>query len=154
MSAVNDAATGVAGSFMIPSGRPLPAQMLERRRVDGDVYLTVEVGPEEWTMVDMIMLFHLGWDARNPGEIVEGGNVQIELRLSGELDDDDRSVLDGVADTEIAAAVAGLEDEHPLKVTESWYATEVTELVPLPPALAAKGEVRSGFTTVWRTESA
>lgn len=142
---------GLPIEFRLGSGAPLPARALTSRLVDDVVELTIEVGPEQWSMIDMVMLFHLEWSNRHDGELVEAGDVQLELRLDqqfvGELqplvDPDDRT------GATIAAVVAGLDADHPLLDPQSWYALRVTEAVPLPPDLTDKGEVRSGFTTIW-----
>jgi len=124
----------------------LPVSILDGRLVDGGAQLTIEVGAREWETVDMVMLFHLQWDKRNEGEIVEGGDVRIELSLDPELVGELAALVDG---TDVARGVAGLDRAHPIKSTEAWYARSVTERVPLPSELAGKGEVWSGFTTFW-----
>lgn len=133
----------------MPVGRALPARVLDGS-VDGDVVvLTIELAHDDWEMADMNMLFHLEWNDRNEGEIVEGGDVQIDMQLSPSLAGAANAVIDG---GDVASAIAGLDREHPLRSTSSWYALRVTEQVPLPPDLAQKGEVRSGFTTKWLDE--
>lgn len=140
--------------FRLGSGAPLPARALGSRLVDDVVELTIEVGPEQWSMIDMVMLFHLEWSNRHDGEIVEGGDVQIDLRLDHALVGELQPLVDpaDLTGATIAEVVAGLDDEHPLRDPQSWYALRVTESVPLPPSLADKGEVRSGFTTVWNDD--
>lgn len=133
--------------FWIPAGRALPARLVDGS-IDGDVAeVTIELDQEEWEMADMTMLFHLQWNDRNPGEIVEGNGVRVRMRLTPGLVATMRDVAGDDAD--VVGALAGLDREHELRSTLSWYATEVTEEVPLPPSLADRGEVRSGFTTRW-----
>jgi hypothetical protein len=90
--------------FQVPIGVTVPTRVLDAARVDGAVVVLIEVGQEEWEMIDLVMY------------------------------------------------LLPIEDE--LRSTVNWYALEVTEPVPLPPELAAKGEVRQGFTTTWRAELA
>jgi len=111
------------------------------------VMLLIEVGQEEWEMIDLVMYFNLRWDRRNPGEISGDGAVQILMQLDPALAS--RASADDIFATLSAAPI---EDE--LRSTTNWYGLEVTEAVPLPPELAAKGEVRQGFTTTWRAELA
>ncbi|MCB0968882.1 MAG: hypothetical protein KDB37_18780 [Ilumatobacter sp.] len=135
--------------FTMPMGVALPARILSGS-IDGDlVELTIELAHDDWDMADTNMLFHLQWGDRNDGEIVEGGDVRLEMRLAPGLVDEARAL----AGDDLGAAVAALDADHPLRRTDSWYAMRVTEEVPLPPALADKGEVRSGFTTKWNDES-
>ena len=134
--------------FLMPMGRALPARVVSGS-IDGDVVeLAIELAHDDWDMADMNMLFHLQWNDRNEGEIVEGGDVRIEMRLAPDLVDEARAL----GGDDVAAAIAGLEPEHPLRSTNAWYAMRVTENVPLPPHLAEKGEVRSGFTTKWNDQ--
>ncbi|MEQ8437422.1 MAG: hypothetical protein RIB65_07995 [Ilumatobacter fluminis] len=142
-----DAKAGAPADFTMPIGRALPARVLTGS-IDGDVVeLTIELAHDDWDMADMNMLFHLDWGDRNEGEIVEGGDVRLEMRLAPGLVDQARRLGD-----DLASAIAGLASDHPLRGTAAWYAMRVTESVPLPPALADKGEVRSGFTTKWNDE--
>ena len=138
-----------ATEFWIPSGRALPARVLGGA-IDGDRFvLTIELTHDDWVMTDMNMLFHLEWNDRNEGEIVEGGDVRIEMRLDESLVEEAFDMVDDGDGDDVAAMIVTLDREHPLRNTESWYAMRVTEEVPLPPDLAAKGKVRSGFTTKW-----
>lgn len=146
---VTGESAGTPADFTMPIGRALPARVLSGS-IDGDVVeLTIELAHDDWEMADTNMLFHLDWGDRNEGEIVEGGDVRIDMRLTPGLVDQARN---SIGDGDVAATVASLTPEHPLRSTASWYAMRVTEQVPLPPALADKGEVRSGFTTKWNDE--
>lgn len=132
-----------AFDFRIPSGNLVPTRLLELRR-DGDAVLAlIEVGQEEWTLIDLVMLFHLAWDKRNAGEISGDGAVQILMQLDPEL-------AAGVDDDDLAATLLAAPVDDDLRSTDRWYGLEVTETVALPPELADRGEVRQGFTLTWR----
>lgn len=151
-------APGIPADFWIPVGRALPARVLGASVADGVVVLTIELAHDEWEMADTNMLFHLQWNDRDEGEIVEGGDVRIEMRLAPDLVADALALVAAAAVEDVdgdalAATIAGLDRDHPLRSTRSWYAMRVTEDVPLPPELAAKGDVRTGFTTKWSRES-
>ena len=132
--------------FQVPSGSIVPTRALDAGREAGAVVLLVEVGQEEWEMIDLVMYFNLRWDRRNPGEVSGTGAVQILMQL-------DPALADRVGD-DVFAVLSAAELDDELRSTDSWYALEVTEAVALPPDLAAKGEVRQGFTTTWRDELA
>lgn len=118
---------------------------------DPEVRLTIEVAPPAWETADLLMLFHLDWDARREGSVSGAQPVQIELRLDADAANPDD--LPQAPET-LAAAISGAADDSPLRAETSWYALAVTEPVDLPPELAGKGNVRSGFTTTWAdTES-
>lgn len=144
---MSDVGVPVALDFQVPSGTIVPTRVLDARRGDGAVLLLIEVGQEEWEMVDLVMYFNLRWDRRNPGEIGGDGTVQILMQL-------DPALAGRLAAGDVVHALAALPIDDALRSTTSWYGLEVTEAVPLPPALAAKGEVRQGFTTTWREELA
>ena len=142
-----DAMTDI--DFRIGSGRALPARLLSGSLDDDSAELTIEVGPEQWSTVDMNMLFHTEWGDRHDGEIEGAGDVRLALRLDSSLRDQLDPLVGAGGVTE---AVAGVDFGHALRSTEAWYALIVTEAVPLPPALADKGELRSGFTTIWNDQ--
>lgn len=131
--------------FRIPSGADLPARVLSADRSGDDVRLVIEVDPDAWQTIDLVMLFHLRWNVRDPGEVSGERPVQLGLRL------DDALVAESAA-VELPAGLAGLPADHPLRSTQSWYATEVTEAVDLPPGFTGSGELRQGFTTRWAVE--
>jgi hypothetical protein len=133
--------------FRIPSGSLVPTRVLEERRDGAAVLIEIEVGQEEWETIDLVMLFNLRWDRRNPGEISGDTAVRILLQL-------DPALVASVDGADIVDTLAALPEDDDLRSTTSWYGLEVTEEVALPPALAAKGEVRQGFTTTWRDELA
>lgn len=128
--------------FRIPSGAGVSVEVLSAEQTSDGVRLVIEVDPDVWQTIDLVMLFHLRWDVRNPGEVSGEGPVQIHLRL-------DDALVATAADVTLPAALNDLPDDHPLRSTQSWYATEATEAVDLPPALAGSGELRQGFTTKW-----
>jgi hypothetical protein len=125
----------------------VPTRVLDATRVDGAIVLLIEVGQEEWEMIDLVMYFNLRWDVRNPGEISGEGAVQLLMQL-------DPALAGRLAGDDVLAELQALPIDDELRSTTNWYALEVTEAVPLPPELAAKGEVRQGFTTTWRAELA
>lgn len=133
--------------FRVPVGAIVPTRVLDASRVDGAIVLLIEVGQEEWEMIDLVMYFNLRWDRRNPGEIVGDGVVRILLQLDPDL-------ADRVTGDDVYGLLVALPVEDDLRSTVNWYGLEVTEKVSLPPELAAKGEVRQGFTTTWRAELA
>lgn len=133
--------------FRVPSGKIVPTRLLELRADADAVIATVEVGQEEWRLIDLVMLFNLQWDRRHPGEISGEGVVQIVMQLD--------SALAGRIDPESPFnSLASVPVDDELRSTTSWFGLEVTEEVALPPDLAANGEVRQGFTTTWRDELA
>lgn len=132
----------------IPQCTELPATIVASAVTpSGAVDLTIEIGAEQWELVDLAMLFNLEWNRRNAGKVSGEQSVQIELRLQGELADRLRDLADG---GDIAEALAGLASDDPLMNTEAWFGLTVTEAIPLPPELEGQGEVRRGFTTIWR----
>ncbi|MGB0114880.1 MAG: hypothetical protein WBP59_16800 [Ilumatobacteraceae bacterium] len=133
--------------FRVPIGALVPTRVLDANRVDGAVVVLIEVGQEEWEMIDLVMYFNLDWNCRHPGEIVGDGIVRILMQL-------DPALVDRVVSDDVYAELAALPVDDELRSTKNWYALEVTEAVELPPSLADKGEVRQGFTTTWRAELA
>lgn len=108
----------------------------------GTLQLTAEFSVEDWETIDLLMLFHLGWDERHPGSVSGQQPVQVELRLDPQV-----AAASGVLDD--PARLAVLADDDPALDQASWYALNATEAVELPPGLADAGEVRSGFSTIW-----
>src|SRR5690606_14188152 len=45
---------GTSIVFLLGSGATFPARALASRLVDDVVVLTIEVGPEQWSMIDMV----------------------------------------------------------------------------------------------------
>ena len=131
--------------FQVPAGTLIPTRVLDASRVDDAVVLLIEVGQEEWQTIDLVMLFNLTWNCRNAGDISGNGTVRILMQLNPKL-------ADRISTDDVMAELSTASIDDELRSTTSWYGLEVTEAVPLPPALAAKGEVRQGFTTTWRTD--
>lgn len=110
--------------------------------------LTLEVDTATWEYVDLLMMFNLTWDKRNAGSISGKKPVQIAMFL-------DRGIynkLRGASELPDKAAFLNLAKDHPMKSTQTWFGTEVTEEVDLPEELKSKGTLREGFTTHWRSE--
>lgn len=135
--------TAVPITFRVPSGLPLPARLLDARRHDDEIRVTIDVGQEEWQTIDLVMLFNLAWDKRNPGEVSGENVVRLELRL------DPRLTEQWSGGDDVAGALTALDADDELLSTANWYALEATEAVALPPSLADTGELRQGFTTYW-----
>lgn len=133
----------------LPIGAPFPVDVVDAVPSLSRYVIRVRVRRETWTNIDELELFNLTADARKPGSLTGSGDVELELRLVDELV---REVIERVAGFEPAdgvAELAELGDDHPALVTESWFATNVTEQVPLPDDLADSGELRQGFSTNW-----
>lgn len=111
------------------------------------VEMTVEVDPETWESADLLMLFNLAWDKRNPGTISGAKPVQISMFLDRDLYKKLNESGDLLTDK---TAFKEAKPDHPMRGTASWFATEVTEEVDLPAELQNLGSVREGFTTHWR----
>jgi hypothetical protein len=133
--------------FEVPSGSIVPTRVLDAGRDGTAIVLLIEVGQEEWELADLVMYFNLQWDRRNPGEISGDSAVQILMQL-------DPALADRIDGDDVFAVLSSVSLDDPLRSTTSWYGLEVTESVALPPDLAAKGEVRQGFTTTWRRDLA
>lgn len=133
--------------FTIPAGTEYCAALLEYRHVNNHIRATIEVDPETWQSIDLIELFKLRLDVRNPGRISGTKPVQLEI------------VLDPKIYEEVNAAGNLLTDKNTFLVSDSkhlmrsalnWFATEVTEEVDLPEGLKDMGTLREGFTTKWK----
>jgi len=121
--------------------------LLEYTHTGSEVELTVEVDPETWESADLLMLFNMKWDKRNPGTISGTKPVQISMFLDREL----YKKLKGSGDLLMdMTAFMTADPAHPMRATTAWFATEVTEEVELPEELKGKGTLREGFTTHWR----
>jgi len=133
----------VAVTFDINDVTSIDATVVAAALAGDRIVLTIELAPEEWERADLLMLFHLDWDVRNPGTVSGSVPVEVEIRLAA-LDDsppsDPTAIVDLLAEAPPGAA---------LRAETNWYALEVTEPVDLPPDLAALGQARTGFTTTW-----
>jgi len=143
---VTTLAAPVPVAFHINEVATVPVTIVAAGTDGGLPALTVEADPSVWESIDLGILFHLGWDQRGDGEVSGALPVQIVIRI--DPDAVDPSELPADADA-LAAAVAAAPDDSPLRFHASWYALEVTEPVELPAELAAAGDVRTGFTTIW-----
>jgi hypothetical protein len=125
------------------------------RRVNGevvDIRIVVEFAAEEWALIDRQRLFHLEPSVRGPG--AEGFQPEGPLRIEVRLNPGPRAALvagSGAHPTAIAERLAGATTtEADLLADESsWRATTVTVALDLPPDLAALGNARVGFRTLW-----
>lgn len=121
--------------------------LLEFEHTEESVELTVEVDPETWESADLLLLFNLNWDKRNPGTISGTKPVQIGMFLDREMYKKLKSSGDLLLDR---SSFIKADPQHPMRNTASWFATEVTEEVELPEELKQKGTLREGFTTHWK----
>ena len=121
--------------------------LLEFKHTDRGIELTVEVDTETWEFVDMLMLFNLYWDKRNPGQVSGTKPVQISMFLDRELYAKLESSGELLTDKSAFIQAGAM---HPMRAVTAWFATEVTEEVELPDELKKMGTVREGFTTHWR----
>lgn len=134
-------------TFTLPVGTSYPAQLLDFEQVGDQIQATIEVEPDVWETVDLVMLFHLQWNDRNEGSVSGEKPVQIKMFLGQDVYD---SLL---AENKLVTNRSDFfqtEESHLMRSAHSWYATEVTEEVALPEALKDKGTVREGFTTKWK----
>lgn len=122
-------------------------QLLKFKDTGTTVELTVELSPETWEYADLLMMFNLFWDKRNPGNISGTKPVQIAMFLDRELYKKLKASGELITDS---AAFTTIQKDHPMRGTTVWFATEATEEVDLPEELKGKGTVREGFTTQWR----
>ncbi len=135
--------------FFLPSGVGYDAQLLDYKHERGQVRARIEVSPEVWESVDLVMLFNLKWDNRNPGSVSGDNPVEITLVLSKNLYSELQKTNALLADS---VAFLNAPPDHPMKSTTQWYAIEITEGVTLPGELKDKGTLRQGFTTKWKEE--
>jgi hypothetical protein len=135
-----------------PGGDPLPVTLVElevERHDDEPVACraTFVLDPEAYLRADREHLFHLDPEVRGPGAAAfrPEGPVTIEARLvDGQLAAAGAAPVQALAD-----AMAGDDDggvEAPLRLTEAWLATKVTQVLH-PPAELGPGTLRSGYRT-------
>ena len=122
-------------------------KLLEFKDTGTTVQLTVEVDPETWEFVDLLMMFNLFWDKRNPGTVSGTKPVQISMFFDRDLYKKLKASGELITDN---AAFTKLPHDHPMRRTTVWFATEATEEVDLPEELKGKGTLREGFTTHWK----
>ncbi|UXX78286.1 hypothetical protein N7E81_13065 [Reichenbachiella carrageenanivorans] len=134
-------------TFILPVGTAYRAKLLDFVQVDNQIQATIEVEPEIWETVDMVMLFHLQWNDRNEGSVSGDKPVQIKMFLGPEVYtslSNEKQLITNRND------FFQTDEKHPIRSAYSWYATEVTEEVELPDVLKDKGTLREGFTTKWK----
>ncbi len=132
--------------FMLNPFASYQMTLLELLHTDNRLEATVEVSPEVWEYVDLLMFFNLRWDVRNEGSVSGTKAVQIKmvldkniyqsLKSSGQLLTDKNAFIESPL-------------EHPMRGTTNWFALEVTEETELPDSLNELGSLREGFSTKW-----
>lgn len=135
--------------FYLPVGTGYEVQLLDFIHEKEQICLKIMVTPEVWETVDMVMLFNLKWDNRNPGSVSGEKPVEIVMMLGNDLYKELKESNTLLSNPE-QFLKAG--KEHPMKSTVSWYVIEVTEEVELPDQLKDKGSLRQGFTTTWKDD--
>lgn len=121
--------------------------LLEYKHTARGIEMTVELDPETWEAADLLIMFNLLWDKRNPGTISGTKPVQISMYLDKELYETLKASGELLTDkTAYMEAAHG----HPMRSTRAWFATEVTEEVELPESMKNMGSLREGFTTHWK----
>lgn len=133
--------------FTIPAGAEYCAALLEYRHVNNRIHATIEVNPETWESIDLIELFRLRLDVRNPGRISGTKPVQLEIVLDPKIYEE-LNVSGNLPPDEKAFLATG--SKHPMRSALNWFAIEVTEEVDLPEGLKDMGTLREGFTTKWK----
>lgn len=141
--------SGQSTEFYLPVGPGYTVTLLELKHEKDQVSARIEVTPEIWESIDMIMMFNLTWNNRNEGSVSGEKPVQIVMMLSKNLYAELKESGSLITD---APAFIQAPKDHPMKKTNQWYAIEVTEEVTLPSHLADKGTIREGFTTTWKNE--
>lgn len=136
-----------AACFTLNEYKEYCGTLLEYTNTGSGIELTVEVDTETWEFVDLLMLFNLHWDKRNPGKISGTKPVRISMFLDRDLYEKLKGSGDLLADKDAYMAADLM---HPMRSVTAWYATEVTEEVELPEELKNLGTLREGFTTHWR----
>ncbi len=135
--------------FYLPVGPGYEVQLLEFVHENEQIRLKIVATPEVWNTIDMVMLFNLQWNDRNPGSVSGEEPVEIVMMLSKDLYKELKESNNLLSTSELFLKA---EKEHPMKSTVNWFATEVTEEIDLPDHLQNKGSVRQGFTTKWKDD--
>ncbi len=134
--------------FTIPVGAEYCATLLDYQKINNQLEATIEVTPEVWESIDLIMLFNLRWDVRNEGKIIGEKNVQLKIFLDKKIYED----LSRRGELPDKNSFLSSDVKHPIRSAMNWFATEVTEEVDLPEALKNMGTLREGFTTQWKDD--
>jgi len=146
-----------------PNTHQFDAILLGVRRAGGsdgeplDVRITFELGWETYDRAIVVFhLFHCPPEARAPGPeggLIEGKRVRVEARLDDALAREHFGSADAPTDAAgIAARLRELRDtdtQHPLLLTESWFALAVTQEADLPLDAPAGASLREGYQTQW-----
>lgn len=135
--------------FSIPAGTVYCATLLEYQQDKDQIWATIEVTPETWEIIDLVMLFNLHWNKRNAGSISGEKAVQIRMVLDKNIYDTLHAQGDLLIDT---SSFLAADPSHPMRSAMHWFGIEVTEEVELPEALKDKGTLREGFTTQWKDD--
>lgn len=135
--------------FYLPSGVGYEVLLLDFKHENDRIFVRIEASPEVWEIIDLVMLFNLKWDNRNPGSVSGEKPVELVLFLDKDLYDKLKASDCLLTDVEMFLQA---ENDHPMKSTVNWFVTEVTEEVNLPEYLKEMGSLREGFTTTWKDE--
>lgn len=133
--------------FTIPAGTEYCGALLEYQHSGNQIRAVIEVGPETWESIDLIELFKLRLDVRNPGRISGTKSVQLVIVLDPKIYEELNASKALPADQR---AFLATDAKHPARSALNWFATEVTEEVDLPESLKSMGSLREGFTTKWK----
>lgn len=135
--------------FNLPAGAEYCARLLKFSHAGEKIQATIEVEPDVWESIDLVEMFNLRLDVRNPGRVSGSKTVQLEIVLSSKiyqaLKADSRLLTDD-------KAFLASDASHPMRSVLNWFATEITEEVDLPDELKNMGTLREGFTTKWKDE--
>ena len=71
--------------FYLPSGSSYAVEVLSFEHLNEELTTTIEVNPEMWETIDMVMLFNLTWQNRNEGSVSGEKAVQIEMVFGKEV---------------------------------------------------------------------
>lgn len=72
-------------TFKLPVGTEYLTKLLSFKHNDNQIQLLIEVTPDVWESIDLIMLFNLRWDVRNAGSVSGQKPVQIKMYLDTAL---------------------------------------------------------------------
>jgi hypothetical protein len=133
----------------LPIGAPFPVDVIDAAPSLSRYVLRLRVDAETWSTIDELELFNLTADARKPGSLDGSTGVEIEIRLGDAFVTEVVQLVAGLEPADGVAELADLDASADALSTESWFALNVTEQVPLPDDLADSGDLRQGFSTVW-----
>lgn len=133
--------------FYLPSGTSYAVQLISFEEKNETLVATIEVSPEVWDTIDMVMLFNLTWENQNPGSVIGTKPLQIEMFYSADLYAEFKKSNLLIMDSKVFLEAS---KEDPIKSTKNWFITQVTEEVELSDVLKEIGSLREGFTTTWK----